>query len=95
METKSENEPRYMTQEEVARLFRVAPSTVKNWRDKGLLEYLQAPGSTRVLYPRESIEEFESQHRQKSNVAEFRRPVEISGTKPEVSSKSEKKIWRI
>jgi hypothetical protein len=95
METTNENEPRYMTQEEVAQRFRVSPSTVKNWRDKGLLEYLQPPGSTRVLYPRKSIEEFESQYRQKSNVTEFRRPVEISGTKPEVSSKSEKKDWRI
>ena len=33
---------RYLTQEEVAAMFRVSPSTVKNWRDKGLLDYFQA-----------------------------------------------------
>ena len=35
-------EKKYMTQEEVALLFRVSPSTVKNWRDAGLLGYLPA-----------------------------------------------------
>lgn len=96
-ERESENavDKKYYTQEEVSVLFRVSQSTIKNWRDKGLLEYLQPPGSSRVLYPRESIEEFEKQCRQRSKVIEFRRPVEISRTKPEVSSKSEKKDWRI
>ena len=86
---------KYYTQEEVAVLFRVSQSTIKNWRDKGLLEYLQPTGSTRVLYPRETVEAFETLHRQRAKVIEFRRPVEISRTKPEVSSKSEKRDWRI
>ena len=85
---------KYMTQEEVALRFRVSPSTVKNWRDAGLLEYLQPPGSTRVLYPREAIEEFERQHTKKAKVLEFKRPAEVKKGKPEVSTKSQRE-WRI
>jgi len=94
-ESKHAIEKKCYTQEELSVLFRVSQSTIKNWRDKGLLEYLQPTGSTRVLYPKESVEEFEKLHRQRSKVIEFRRPVEISRTRPEVSSKSEEKIWRI
>ena len=87
-------ERKYMTQEEVALLFRVTPSTVKNWRDAGLLEYFQPTGSTRVLYPREAVEEFEKQHTKKAKILEFKRPAEVKKGKPEVSPKSEKE-WRI
>jgi DNA-binding transcriptional MerR regulator len=87
-------ERKYMTQEEVALLFRVTPSTVKNWRDAGLLEYFQPTGSTRVLYPREAVEEFEKQHTKKAKIFEFKRPAEVKKGKPEVSPKSEKE-WRI
>jgi len=90
-----ELDQKYLTQEEVAMRFRVSPSTVKNWRDAGLLTYLQPPGSTRVLYPRESVEEFERQHTKKAKVLEFKRPAEVKREKPGVSAKSEKKIWRI
>jgi hypothetical protein len=58
IESKESNhaiDKKYYTQEEVAVLFRVSQSTIKNWRDKGLLEFLQPTGSTRVLYPRETI----------------------------------------
>ena len=48
-------ERKYMTQEEVALRFRVSPSTVKNWRESGLLAYFQPVGSTRFFYPRESV----------------------------------------
>ena len=87
-------EKKYMTQEEVALLFRVSQSTVKNWRDAGLLGYLQPPGSTRVLYPKETVEEFEKQHTRKAKVLEFKRPAEVKKGKSEVSPKSEKE-WRI
>jgi len=85
---------KYMTQEEVALLFRVSPSTVKNWRDAGLLDYWQPPGSTRVLYPKVTIEEFEKQHTKKAKILEFKRPAEVKKEKPEVSAKSQKE-WRI
>ena len=87
-------EEKYLTQQEVARRFRVSPSTIKNWRDQGKLDYFQPDWSSRVLYPVESIELFERQHTKKAKVIEFRKPAEIQRTKPEVSSKSNKE-WRI
>ena len=92
-------ERKYMTQQEVADLFRVRPATVKNWRDAGLLEYLQPPGSSRVLYPRASVEEFEKNctKKEKAKVIPFRKPqesAEIRREMPGMSSKS-KKEWRI
>jgi predicted site-specific integrase-resolvase len=86
-------EKKYMTQEEVALLFHVSPSTVKNWRDAGMLVYFQPPGSTRVLYPRDSVEEFEKQHTKKAKILEFKRPSEITKVKPGIPST--KKEWRI
>jgi len=94
MECAYDLEKKYMTQQEVADLFRVRPATVKNWRDAGHLDYLQPPGSTRVLYPKESVEIFERINTKKAKVIPFRKPAEIERTKPEVSSKS-KKEWRI
>jgi len=87
-------ERKYMTQEEVALLFRVSQSTVKNWRDAGLLRYFQPPGSSRVMYPKEYIEEFEQQHTKKAKILEFKRPAEIKREKPGMSSKPRKE-WRI
>ena len=86
---------KYYTQEEVAVLFRVSQSTIKNWRDRGLLEYLQPTGSTRVLYPRESVEEFESQHIKRAKVIEFKRPEQVKREEPGLSSNRIKKEWRI
>jgi excisionase family DNA binding protein len=88
-------EKKYMTQEEVAVLFRVSQSTIKNWRDKGLLEYLQPTGSTRVLYPRETIEEFETLHRQRAKVIEFKRSEPVKREEPGLSSNRIQKRWRI
>jgi len=90
-------EPKYMTQQEVADLFRVKPATIKNWRDGGLLEYLQPPGSTRVLYPRKSVEALEESctNREKSKIIQFNKtPAEVKGKVPGMSSRS-KKEWRI
>jgi hypothetical protein len=93
-EVKDVLDHKYLTQQEVADLFRVKPATVKNWREAGLLDYFQPPGSSRVLYPRESVEKFERSYTQKAKVIPFRRPAEIKGTKPGVSSKPRKE-WRI
>lgn len=85
-------EQEYLTQKEVASKFRVTESTVKNWRQKGLLRYLRVAGSTRVLYPINTIEEFEKQslHQEKEVV----RPKEIKRERPGISPR-EKKEWRI
>jgi hypothetical protein len=92
--TAYELDQKYLTQEEVALLFRVSPSTVKNWRDAGLLTYFQPPGSTRVLYPREAVEEFERQHTRKAKILKFKRPTEIKREKPVVSANKDEN-WRI
>jgi len=51
------------TQKEVAGYFRVVPGTVINWRKQGLLSYWQAPGSSKILYYRDEIEEFRNQNK--------------------------------
>ena len=73
---------KYMTQQEVAKKFRVSPSTIKNWRDQGKLDYFQPDWSTRVLYPKESIDEFEKQHTKRAKVIEFEKPAEIKRKMP-------------
>jgi DNA-binding transcriptional MerR regulator len=82
----------YLTQAEVAGRFRVTQSTVKNWRARGLLQYLRVPGSTRVLYPIDSVEELEQQslHQEKEVV----RPKEIKRERPGISPRQQKE-WRI
>ena len=82
----------YLTQAEVADRFRVTQSTVKNWREKGLLQYLRVPGSSRVLYPINAVEELEHQslHQEKEVV----RPKEIKRERPGISPRQQKE-WRI
>jgi hypothetical protein len=60
--TDSIAEKKFLTQGELADRFRVSNTTIKNWRAKGLLEYFQAPGSSRVLYPANAVDEFERQY---------------------------------
>ena len=82
----------YLTQAEVASRFRVTQSTVKNWRERGLLRYLRFPGSTRVLYPLDAVEKLEQQslHQEKEVV----KPREIKRERPEISPRLQKE-WRI
>ena len=94
MEVRDELTRKYLTQKEVADLFRVTQATVKNWRDAGLLMYFQPPGSRRALYLRESVEQLERNFTKKEKASESKRPAEIERTKPEVSSKPLKE-WRI
>jgi len=90
-----ELDKKYLTQQEVADLFRVKTGTVKNWRDAGLLDYFQVPGSSRVLYPAETINRFEKQHTRRAKVIEFKRPEEVKRQMPGFSSNRIKKQWRI
>ena len=82
------------TQEEVAGYFRTAPSTIYNWRKKGLLNYFQAPGSSRVLYFRDDVLSFmrQNSHSKKGGVTAPLAQAERA--KPVVSTKN-KKTWRI
>jgi excisionase family DNA binding protein len=52
----------FLTQKEVAELFRVSQGTIINWRNQGLLSYWQAPGSSKILYYRDEVEEFRDQN---------------------------------
>ncbi len=83
---------KFLTQEEVADRFRVTPSTILNWRRRGLLEYFQAPGSTRVLYPAGAVEKFEREHIKKEKGGPAQQ--EIKRKRPEISTKP-KQEWRI
>jgi hypothetical protein len=86
---------KYLTQQEVADLFRVKPGTFKNWRDAGYLDYFQVPGSSRVLYPANTINQFEREHTKKAKVIEFKRPEPVLREEPGLSSNRIKKRWRI
>jgi hypothetical protein len=90
-----ELDKKYLTQQEVADLFRVKPGTVKNWRDAGYLDYFQVPGSSRVLYPAETISQFETQHIKRAKVIEFKKPKPVKREETGLSSNRIKKRWRI
>lgn len=92
MEEKEKYETIYLTQTEVADKFRVTPSTILNWRRRGLLEYFQAPGSTRVLYPAQAVERFEQEYIKKEKGGP-KKP-EIKRKRSEISAKP-KQEWRI
>jgi len=92
MEQNSSTTTEYLTQAEVASRFRVSQSTVINWRKKRLLDYFQAPGSTKVLYPVATVEDFE--RRSLHKVEEVVKPKEIARKSPEISTKPAKE-WRV
>jgi predicted site-specific integrase-resolvase len=94
-ENAHELDKKYLTQQEVADLFRVKPGTVKNWRDAGYLDYFQVPGSSRVLYPAVAVNQFEREHIKKAKVIGFKRPEPVKREEPGLSSNRIKKRWRI
>ena len=83
---------KFLTQREVACRFRVSPSTIKNWRERGLLHFFQAPGSTRVLYPIDAIDEFE--RRCTKTAKEVMREKNVTRGRSNVSTRPQK-VWRI
>ena len=83
------------TQQEVADYFRVVPGTIKNWSDRGLLSYWQAPGSTRVFYFSDEIKDFMDGNTHPRKGGD--RPNQITGmkrVKPVISAKKDDD-WRI
>jgi hypothetical protein len=88
-------EQRFLTQTELAKRWRMSQSCVKNWRDRGHLPYFRLPGSTRILYPVDAIEEVEKLHTtQAREVVTPGKGSEIKRRKPVVSSKQDEN-WRI
>lgn len=92
MEKRNGDESSYLTQREVADKFRISQSTLKNWREKGLIKYFQAPGSSRVLYPIDAVEELERQSiKQKKEVVALPK---IKRERPRIPARPEKE-WRL
>jgi hypothetical protein len=90
-----DKENKLWTQQEVADYLRVVPSTVKNWRDRGLIKFWQAPGSTRILYFENDIKDFiEKNTNGVKGGQQHNKKAIIKREKPVVSAKPEK-AWRI
>lgn len=86
---------KYLTQSELARRWRISPSSVKNWRERGYIPYLQFPGSTRIFYPLQGILEAERQFTTPAKeVGRQKERTEIRRKKPDISATSNKE-WRI
>ena len=85
----------FWTQKEVAELFRVSTSTIRNWEKRGLLSRWRAPGSTRVLYLSNEVKDFRDKNLKPRG--EGAKPKIINGMKkgrPVVSTKPNAD-WRI
>jgi hypothetical protein len=83
------------TQQEFADYFRVVPATVKNWRDRGLLPYIQPSGSIRVLIPGYAVKDFIDRYTiNKKGGDKTRYLAKIKRKKPDISPTSNKK-WRV
>ena len=85
---------KYMTQQEVAEYFGVSVGTVINWRKAGELDFFRPHGSTRVMYPVESVLEFEQRYLHRNKPPKGQKKVIEMRKKPGVSSKPRKE-WRI
>jgi hypothetical protein len=90
-----ELEQKYLTQQEVADLFRVSSGTVKNWRKAGMLDFFHPPGSTRVLYPRDSVEQFEKENTRKAKILDFKKPDPVKKKVGHGLSSTRIKKWRL
>lgn len=86
---------KYLTQSELAQRWRITESSVKNWRERGYIPYLQFPGSTRIFYPIQGIKEAERQFTTPAKeVGKQKELTEIRRKKPEISA-TPRKEWRI
>ena len=80
-----------LSQSEVAEHFKVTDNTIKNWRERGLLSYFRAPGSSRILYYRSEIEHFQETFTTQRKEPK-RATREVDRAKPRLSSEVD---WRI
>jgi hypothetical protein len=81
-----------ITQKEVALKLRVTENTVKNWRNRNLLSFFKAPGSSRILYYETEIDQFIENHTKEKGGNTKHKTSQIKG-KPWISSKDDD--WRI
>jgi len=84
---------RFLTQQEVAELFRVSTNTVGNWTQRGLLSVWRAPGSTRVLYLSDEVRDFRDKNLKPRG--EGTKPKQIDGIKKERPVISSNRKWEV
>ncbi len=84
----------YYSQKELAARWKVTESTIKSWREKGIIPFFQLPLTSRILYPVQAILEIENDHTKKKEVGTRK---EISKNKRETSviSANSSRKWRI
>lgn len=80
-----------LTQSEVADYFKVSDNTVKNWRGRGLFSFFKAPGSSRILYYRKEVEDFQKKFTTWRKETENKQKRTLRA-KPRLSSNDD---WRI
>ena len=90
---KNVSKQEFLTQKEVAELFRVSTNTVGNWTKRGLLSVWQAPGSTRVLYLSDEVREFCDKNLKPRG--EGTKPKQIDGIKKERPVISSNRKWKV
>ena len=83
------------SQQEVANHFRVTTNTIKNWRERRLLTYWQAPGSTRKLYFKEEILNFIKANTVMKEGDTSKAKKKLNKEKPVISFKLQDEDWRI
>jgi hypothetical protein len=95
MSADTNNHP-WLTQKELASRWKVAQSSIVNWRKNGKIPFFPIPGSSRILYSLESIIELERKHTTttKEEQGEQKEHTELKRKKPVVSAKPFKE-WRI
>lgn len=83
------------TQQEVAGYFRVTSNTIRNWRNRGLLSYWQAPGSPKKLYFKEEISSFVKTFSVLKGGGNPKAGKTVIKEKPVISLKVQNEDWRI
>ncbi len=85
---------KYMTQSEVAKLFKKSEGTIINWRKQGMFSFFRPPGSRSVLYLKAGIEDLEKQHTTFKKGGGTKVIPKPTKKKPDVSTTSNKK-WEV
>jgi predicted DNA-binding transcriptional regulator AlpA len=91
-----ENGKRLLSQQDVADIFGVSESTIRNWRKDRLLSYVQVPGSSRKFYFKAEVEAFIdrcTKHRKGGGPRLIRS--ENQKGEPRISSTRTDEDWRI
>jgi trehalose utilization protein len=85
----------WLTQTDLANRWQVSAGTIKNWRDAGHLPFFRLPGSSKVLYSINHVEEVEKSFTTATKkVIPCKEKYKAVREKPVVSTKQIKE-WRI